>query len=271
MKCYVLLFASFLHSVFYSQNVGDLVITEIMQNPKVVSDSFGEYFEIYNTTSNSIDINGWIIRDNDTDSHIISNGGPLLVPANSFFVFGRNGDIMLNGGYAPNYVYSSFLLTNTSDEVVLATPTGVIIDSVEYDNGASFPDPDGSSMEFTGITAIENDDGTNWQSSTTLFGSGDNGTPGTLNSNNLALSVTDFSDKKSKVSFYPNPTNTGYSTINMPSLKYSSVAIYSLSGQKILDTSIENSVLNTNSLSTGIYLIRLMVSNKLATVKLIVE
>lgn len=271
MKYYVLTFTLFLNTVFYCQNAGDLVITEIMQNPNAVSDSFGEYFEIYNTTSNSIDINGWIIRDNDTDSHTISNGGPLLVPASSFFVFGRNGDVTLNGGYSPNYVYSSFLLTNTSDEVVLTTPTAIIIDSVEYDISASFPDADGASMEFAGTTEVENDDGTNWQPSILPFGSGDNGTPGTSNSNNATLSLIDSSYQKSKVSFFPNPTSLGYSTINTPTSGSINVIVYTLNGQKILETSITKGVLNTRVLSPGIYIVQLKLSNKIAMVKLMVE
>ena len=58
-----------------------VVINEIMNNPSAVSDSNGEWFEIFNPTAAAIDIDGWTIRDNGSDSFVIDNGGPLLVPA----------------------------------------------------------------------------------------------------------------------------------------------------------------------------------------------
>ena len=42
-----------------------------MQNPKTVPDSVGEWFELYNPTANPVDINGWIIRDDDHNQHVI--------------------------------------------------------------------------------------------------------------------------------------------------------------------------------------------------------
>ena len=50
---------------------GDVVINEIMQNPSAVSDSAGEWFELFNPTGSAIDINGWTIQDNDFDSHVM--------------------------------------------------------------------------------------------------------------------------------------------------------------------------------------------------------
>ena len=62
-------------------NPGDVVINEIMQNPAAVGDDVGEWFELYNLTATGIDINGWTVRDNDIDSHVINNSGPLVIPA----------------------------------------------------------------------------------------------------------------------------------------------------------------------------------------------
>jgi hypothetical protein len=44
-------------------NPGDIIITEIMQNPSAVNDSEGEWFEVYNTTGADINLDGWEIRD----------------------------------------------------------------------------------------------------------------------------------------------------------------------------------------------------------------
>ena len=52
----------------FGQSPGDLLITEFMADPLNVGDSSGEYFEIYNTTGSPIDINGWIISDDGSNT-----------------------------------------------------------------------------------------------------------------------------------------------------------------------------------------------------------
>ena len=42
--------------------VGDIIVSEIMQNPAAASDNLGEYFEIYNTTAANVDLEGLSIR-----------------------------------------------------------------------------------------------------------------------------------------------------------------------------------------------------------------
>ena len=50
-----------------------LTINEIMNNPSAVSDSDGEWFELFYNGDFAIDLNGWSIKDNGSDSHIISS------------------------------------------------------------------------------------------------------------------------------------------------------------------------------------------------------
>ncbi|HSM71999.1 MAG TPA: lamin tail domain-containing protein, partial [Anaerolineales bacterium] len=96
-----------------------IVINEIMQNPSAVADSAGEWFELYNAGGSAVDINGWTIADNDIDSHVINNGGPLLIPAGGYLVLGNNTDTGTNGGAPVDYSYGgSWFLSNGADEVV---------------------------------------------------------------------------------------------------------------------------------------------------------
>jgi hypothetical protein len=70
----------------FSQSPGDIIITEILQNP-TGTDGDGEYFELYNTTGVAVNIDGWTIKDIDVadpDQHVIDNGGTLNIPANGF-------------------------------------------------------------------------------------------------------------------------------------------------------------------------------------------
>jgi len=142
----------------------DVIITEIMQNPAAVGDGDGEYFELFNNETTPVDITGWIIKDNDSDSHTI--GSSLSIPAKGFVVLGNNGDPLANGGYVCDYVYTGFALANGDDEVVITMGNGAEVDRVEYDGGAVWPDPTGASMTYTGFASEDNNDGTKWVWST---------------------------------------------------------------------------------------------------------
>ena len=157
--------------------IGDIVINEVMQDPDAVADADGEWFEVYNTTENDLDLLGCVISDNDTDSHTIATS--LVVTAGGYAVLARNGSTTANGGLTPDYVYSSFILANDDDEIIL-TCNDIEIDRVEYDDGATFPDPTGASM-ILDDPALDNNIGTNWCESVTPYGDGDLGTPGAVN------------------------------------------------------------------------------------------
>lgn len=158
---------------------GDVVINEIMQNPAAVSDTNGEWFELYNATDADIDINGWTIQDLGTDLHVIDNDGPLVIPAGGYLVLGRNGGIGTNGGVELDYVYGNDItLANGADEIVLIDSADVEMDRVEYDGGPNFPDPTGASMALTD-PSLDNNDGASWEEETVItYGDGDYGTPG---------------------------------------------------------------------------------------------
>jgi hypothetical protein len=162
---------------------GDVIINEIMKNPAAVTDALGEWLELFNTTSHPIDIDGWTIRDNESDFHVIDNGGPLVLPANGYLVLGANGDSSINGGVHVDYDYLGFFLGNAGDEVILidnGVPNGLEIDRVVYDDGITFPDPVGASMALS-APDLDNDLGGNWCVSSVPYGDGDLGTPGAPN------------------------------------------------------------------------------------------
>jgi hypothetical protein len=157
----------------------DPVITEVMQNPGHTYDSRGEWFEVHNPGSEALDLTGWTMRDDDADSHIIT--GKLIIPADGYVVIARNGDPAINGGVEADYVYGdSVFLFNGSDELELVHPDGAVADRVAWDDGATFPDPDGATMSLASI-GLDNGNGINWCTAVTIFGAGDLGTPGAAN------------------------------------------------------------------------------------------
>ncbi len=161
----------------------DIVITEIMQNPLVLADTDGEWFELHNTGAAAVDINGWTIKDDGTNSIVVANGGPLVVPAGAYVVLARNSAAMATQGVTVFYQYGgtgTFDLGNADDELVLLNTGLVEIDRVMWDGGPVWPDPNGASMMWDEGSG-NNNLGTNWSTSTAVFGGGDKGTPGNAN------------------------------------------------------------------------------------------
>ncbi|MCF8369481.1 MAG: lamin tail domain-containing protein [Bacteroidales bacterium] len=162
--------------------IPEIYITEIMQNPSAVGDTEGEWFEVYNNGDAAVDMLGWTIKDDGTNTHTIATS--VNVPAKGFAVLGLNDDPLTNGGVTLDYMYSGFTLGNSDDEVVLLLPDGITeVDRVNYDGGPVWPDPAGASMTFTGFVTDENNDGTQWVYSTLREGNYDNsaddkGSPG---------------------------------------------------------------------------------------------
>ena len=163
-----------------------LVINEIMNNPVNVTDSYGEWFEMTNTGTDTIDLNGLTLKDDGGDQHTISQMGGLLLEPGEFVVLGVNDNPAENGGVNVDYVYSNFALGNGWDEIIFEHPTGAILDEVWYDNGASFPDPSGGSMMLIDPYS-DNSLGVNWTTSEVPFGDGDFGTPGFPNASSGIL------------------------------------------------------------------------------------
>ena len=157
---------------------GEVIISEIMQDPKAVTDANGEWFEVYNPKVTAVNLKGCTISDAGSETHLISSN--LIVPAGGYAVLGRQGDFATNGGYIPNYIYNGFTLGNTDDEIII-TCCDQIIDRVDYTGTKPWPDPTGASMILNNPD-LDNNDGTNWcESSITTFDAGDFGTPGTMN------------------------------------------------------------------------------------------
>ena len=111
-----------------------LVVTEYLANPIGVSDSEGEYFEIFNTTNFDIDLSDLIVKDDGNNSFTVSG---LVIAAGSFSVFSNFDGISL--GFSPDYIYSgSMSLTNTDDEIGLFRPDDTLINKVSYSDGDFF-------------------------------------------------------------------------------------------------------------------------------------
>jgi len=190
----------------------DIVITEIMQNPLVLLDAVGEWFEIHNTGGTAVDLAGWTIKDDGTDSHVIFTGGPLIVPAGSYLVLCVDAPTMAGEGVTTTYQYSTFTIANGADEIILLNSALTEIDRVEYDGGPLWPDPNGASMSWDEGSA-DNNVSTNWSTSNVVFGSGDFGTPGQANGAPALQAPTIYDVYHRSLLPEPGETVTIYATV----------------------------------------------------------
>jgi len=150
--------------------ISDLYITEVMANPDAVTDSKGEWFELFNPTNESFDLNGIILSDNGSNIHIINNPEPLLINSGEYLVLGKNSNELENGGYQADYMYSGFTLANSADEIILTDAEGNQL-SLLYDSGFVTA---GKSSELLSDEMLLN----NYSESTINYGIGDFGSPG---------------------------------------------------------------------------------------------
>jgi len=155
----------------------NLIINEIMNNPLAISDSYGEWFEIFNNGLNEIDLYNFIIRDNGNDYHFINDH--IIIQPGEYSVFGISNDLNDNGQINVDYQYSDFYLNNFIDEIILQHPNGSIIDQVNYYIN-SFEIIEGKSMMLINSES-DNNVGSNWNASNIIMSNGDYGTPGNFN------------------------------------------------------------------------------------------
>lgn len=154
----------------------DVVISEVMADPRAVSDARGEWFEVHNRGRAAVSLRGWTIRSGNDRPHRIA--AAVVVPADGYVVLGRNGAVKTNGGVRVAYAYGSAIaFANGADWLALSDARGATVDSVAWERATA-----GVSWELGDETAphpVVAAPG--WHLATTRFGAGDRGTPGAPN------------------------------------------------------------------------------------------
>jgi hypothetical protein len=161
---------------------GDLLISEIMYDPAALTDTEGEWFEVYNNTGHSVDLNNLVIKKNDTESHTIK--GPLILVAHGYCVLARTENAVSGSKYLYN---TSITLNNTGCLLAICNygtngTDGSVICSVNYGNDG-FPKASGVTicLDPGKMTLASVVTGNSWCISRSTFSTGDLGTPGSVN------------------------------------------------------------------------------------------
>lgn len=165
-----------------SPEPGQVVITELMPNPSLVTDDLGEWIELANVGTEPVDLEGCVLYGDVDDEDVVDTGAPLVVPPGGLVVLAKVVDAAQNGG-VPGVVYgfgTAYSLTNTGDRVQLSC-AGAVVDEVVYLDTWPFAEGAGMQLSSASLDAAANDAQGSWCTATAAYGVGDLGTPGQTN------------------------------------------------------------------------------------------
>ncbi len=178
----------FLFLIFSFVASAQLVISEISYNPPESGMDSLEYIELYNETSEMIDLAGYIIEDNNPDT-ILSG----TIPAGEYRILAINPTAIMTVLGVEAIEIERIATNNGGERIAISDPNGNLIDEVTYDDEEDWPtfedgtDGAGATIELCDVTS-NNEDGNNWGVSTNDLGVMVDGTPflGTPNAANSA-------------------------------------------------------------------------------------
>jgi hypothetical protein len=168
-----------------------LVINELLANPGgTISDANGEWIELYNAGTRSVDLQNLVIADSAASGrrpyHLISTS--LVVPSGGYVTLGNTTNTTNNGGVPIDYAYGAAMaFANSLDAFKIARVYGtdtLTIDRTQYAS-AAISAQNGISRELKNpLLDNSNMDGSNWADAlvTAIYGPGGRGTPKAQNS-----------------------------------------------------------------------------------------
>jgi hypothetical protein len=117
--------------------VGDVIVTEYMISP-----TSGEFIEVYNTTSGTLNLGGCTVGDLDSDNHTIAD--TVIIDPGGYATLAKDGT---DAGFDADYVYAGGVALSGADEARISCGD-LLIDVIAWgsgDNGndSTFPSPSG--------------------------------------------------------------------------------------------------------------------------------
>lgn len=156
---------------------GDLVISELMANPSVVTDANGEWFEI--RALGSFDLNGLELGKLSIDGPLetVDVADCIALSPGDTALLASNADALTNGGLPPVDFEFAMTLTNSNSALHVAA-AGVLLDEITWttvaDGSSTSLDPD--SLD-PAINDLANDADSHWCYSVTPYSADNDGTP----------------------------------------------------------------------------------------------
>lgn len=228
--------------------VGDLVINEFLaSNDAIVADQDGEFddwIELYNNSGESINLEGYFLSDDAEELMKWTFPAGVNIEGNGYLTIWADDDEEQAG------LHTNFKLSAAAESVFLIDPAGNILDEVSYFD------------QTTDISYGRFPNGTgNFQTMPPTFGAMNSLT---TNTSNESLSF--------EFKVFPNPAKDLITVTTEKEIM--EVAIYNLSGQKVLNTfpNQETVSINIDDFANGLYVLKaVMKDGNIAIEKVIVE
>lgn len=256
--------------IVLSNHLPKLVITEIMYNAAESGTDTTEYIEILNADTTKVALNGFSFPNGVTHTF----GALDSIAVGDYAIIAYDSSAFRNRyGFDADFIWTSGGLSNSGELIVLANQFGQAIDSVDFDDASPWPfgssagEPDGGGASIELLDSnLNNMLGQNWISSPiAVQGKIINGLQvyGSPGSGPLAVGLNSVASKvENDIIYYPNPSKGQLIVeVNQREIEANNLLleIYTLNGKKVYERQLlaEKELLNLNSLSNGVYFIRI--------------
>ena len=183
-----------------------IIINEINYNS---SKDFnpGDWVELYNPGSSTVDLSNWVFRDSDPAHKFILPAGTKLEPNQYLVLVDDDANFAFLFPQVKNFVAKiGFGLDGNGEYMQLTDEAGQIIDSLTYKDKSPWPttpDGNGATLELVDASS-DNSIGSSWK------GSSGHGSPGKINSVTTSINFEEkqiIPDNYFLKQNYPNPFN----------------------------------------------------------------
>ncbi|MCB9506958.1 MAG: lamin tail domain-containing protein [Myxococcales bacterium] len=191
---------------------GSVVFTELMPDP---GDTVGEWFEVKNTTAETLNLEGCSVYDAANNTHVI---GALTIPANGYLLFAHSSDPLANHGLpTPAEVYPSAVSLNNGGDTLTLQCDGNEIDFVEY-AGSAVVRYYSLSLNDASTSVLGNNTAANFCSVDDTYSTGFYGTPGGQNPTCDVVISSCVLDRPASLEVTTGGGGQLYTRINAPGL-----------------------------------------------------
>ena len=253
-----------------------IIINEIAYNPSDEYDS-KDWVELYNNSSNFVNISGWILKDSNDDNKYKINANTILEPYAHIVVCRDPDAFSLIYPNTTNYQGPlGFGFSSSGECIRLYDNIGTLIDSVCFSAESPWPtEPNGNGYTLSlADPDSDNSLSQNWFTSGSLAG-----TPGTDNTITGTEELTNNTTQSFLLQNFPNPVNEStFIPLYSHNRQNINLSIYNIQGQLIsiiyegkLDKGYHTFEWNASDLNSGMYLINYSGSDHESFKKMIIN
>ena len=228
-------------------SAGDLVVNEIMASNSITSadqnGEFDDWIELYNISDQEISLDNLYLSDDPANKTKWRFPDGIIMEPNSYKIVWCDDDEDQDG------LHTSFKLSSSGEDVVLSYPNGDVLEQFNF----------GPQVEDLGYARVPNGSGSFIIQEATF------------NANNEAAMHSNEFDENLNLSIYPNPAEKDYVTIQTSFGDIKKIQVFDITGKELINKLIYTNQLNISGLSSGVYLIKVKIDDKVQFSKIVIR